>query len=303
MADRARGMLSVGERFHQLLGSIEPRATDIERVQNRLSRISQRLREDFDVPKLWTVGSHWKGTAVRRFSDFDLFVVLRRDEVLKWSPNGGSATILTRVRNSVRRSYPNTRLRIDQQAVLVPFEQGAHAIDVVPAVFESFDPGSRSPIYLIPDGDGGWLRAAPEMQKKYLDEADLRSGRKLKGLVKLLKWWGAARAATSSLTSLYIEQFIAAHGVRIGPTYQEAFAETLDAMARNGCPPLTDPLGISRRPFEAAKTARQRSALVGAAAASADRAGRALEREYLGRTQQAIWTWSLVFNHSLPGAP
>ncbi len=274
----------------------------MEKVQDRLSRISRRLREDFDVPKLWTIGSHWKGTAVRRFSDFDLFVVLRREEVLKWSPNGGSTTILTRVRNSVRRSYPNTRLRIDQQAVLVPFEQGAHAIDVVPAVFESFDPASRSPVYLIPDGGGGWLRTAPEMQKKYLDEADLRAGRKLKGLVRLLKWWGAARTATSSLTSLYIEQFIAAYGVRIGPTYQEALAETLDTMARTGCPPLKDPLGISQHPFAAVKTPRQRAALVATAAACSDRAQRALEREYLGRTQEAIWTWSLVFNHRFPKA-
>lgn len=293
-------MTTVGERFRELLAAVAPRAAEVQRARDRLVRMSRRINGDFDVRKLWIVGSHWKGTAVRRFSDFDLFVVMTRGEVAKWSSNLRSTTILARVRNSLFRSYPSVRLRVDRQAVVVAFERGAHAIDVVPAVFESFQVQARSPVYAIPDGNGSWLQTAPEIQKAYLDEADLRSGHKLKGLVRLLKWWGASRTTTSSLSSLYIEHFVAAHNIQIGPTYQEALAETLDTIARSKCPPLNDPLGLSARPFAAAKTPAQHRALVNTATTCADRARRALEREYRGHTREAIWTWSLVFNHMFP---
>jgi hypothetical protein len=182
----------------------------------------------------------------------------------------------------------------------VRFEQGAHAIDVVPAMFESFLAEKRTPSYLIPDGNGGWIRTSPEAQRAYLEQEHARSGKKLKALVRMLKWWGGSRASTTSFTSLYIEHFVAACRIPLDLTYQEALACVFAKMTESRCPPLSDPLGISDHPFVVARTRLQHGFIIAAAQMSADRAVRAVHAEARGRDDEAITLWMSTFNGSFP---
>lgn len=291
---------SPGERLKRLLAGIEPTEPEALAAERRLERITTRLETDFTVHRVSTVGSHWKGTAVRRYSDVDLFVAFARDEARKWSPALGSATLIGRVRRSVAVTYPRTSLRIDKQAVRVSFEQGSHAIDVVPAIFERFDSRHGAPIFSIPDGGGGWITTAPDLHKRLVDEAHQRSGRKLKALVKMLKWWGSSRFATSSFSSLYAEWFVISCGVPVAYTYQEALYAVFEAMTRTRLAPLGDPFGISSHAVRPARTSAQHSALLQAAQQSGLRAARALEAEVKGRHAEANNCWSLVFNRAFP---
>jgi hypothetical protein len=291
--------VTTSERFRRFLAAIEPTNAELEAAFRRAQRIQRRLEDDFVVRRPMAVGSHWKGTAVRRISDLDLFVVFAREEARKWSLDLSSATLVRRVRNSVAKSYPDTTIRVDQQAVVVRFEQGAHAIDVVPATFETFLTDKRTPLYLIPDGNGGWKRTSPEPQKAYLDREHSRSGNKLKALVRMLKWWGGARGSTSSITSLYLEHLVAACQISLGLTYQHALARIFAIMAESRCPPLRDPTGISD-PFNVTRTRLQHAAVITAAQISADRAARALHAETRGRDDLAIRLWTSVFNGSFP---
>ncbi len=125
----------VSERFQRLLARIEPTDRELEKATRRVGDIRTRLERNFVVKRFLTVGSHWKGTAVRRYSDVDVFVVMSRDEARKWSPELASTTLLNRIRKDLRKKYTQTAVRKDKQAAVVRFEQGAHAIDVVPAIF------------------------------------------------------------------------------------------------------------------------------------------------------------------------
>ncbi len=291
--------LSVPERFTRFLRQIAPTKVELQKAERRLTRIGNRLKGDFEVRRLHMMGSHWKGTAVRKYSDVDLFVVVSRDEARKWSPDLDSKTLLKRFRNSITRSFTQSTIRRDGQAMAVRFEQGAFAVDVVPAIFERFSTAAGVPLYLIPSGDGDWLRTAPDLQKRYFDAKDRESGGKLKYLVRMMKWWTMSRPGTAPLKSLYLEHFIIACNVPIGMTYPAALAECLDALATSGCSSLPDPMLISRD-FCPVSTAAQRSAIKRLAEQSANRAARAVEADRSGRTGDAVRAWALVFNKAWP---
>lgn len=293
-------VITTSERLRSFLAAIEPTEKELSVAQRRVDRLTARLSTDFTVRRVLAVGSHWKGTAVRGISDVDLFVVFSRDEARKWSPKLMSSTLIGRVRRSVAATYPNTALRIDKQALTVGFEQGAHSIDVVPAIFDRFTQSPSVPVYLIPDGDGDWLATAPELHKRFVDNAHQRSGRKLKSLVRMLKWWAGSRGGTRALSSLYIEWFITTCSIPVDYTYQMAMAQVFADMAKRGLPPLDDPYGISDQPVRAARTRPQQVALKQTVLKSAQRALRALEAEDRGNHRLAIAIWRLIFNNVFP---
>ncbi len=153
---------------------------------------------------------------------------------------------------------------------------------------------------MIPDGQGDWLITAPDIQRKYLEQEHARSGRKLKSLVKILKWWSQSRTATHPLTSLYIEHFLAWCQIPVSYTYQEALAFCFGMLAKHRCPRIEDPMGVSDEPFRAARTTTQIRAITRAAEQSFARANRAIGQEAKGNWRTALQAWSLVFNRRFP---
>jgi hypothetical protein len=291
-----------GERLARFLRAVLPTEREVEIAQGRAARIAARLQNDMVVKRAIAVGSHWKGTAVRRYSDYDLFVVFSREEARRWAPTMTSNTLIGRVRRSIIASYPSTSLRIDQQAVKVSFEHGAHAVDVVPAVFDRFSEEHSAPVYQIPDGQGRWLTTSPDLHKRLVDDAQQRSGRKLKSLVRMLKWWSASRLTTYPLSSLYLEWFAIYCAIPVAYTYQESLAFVFKTLADTRLPPLSDPFAVSQVPVRPVATAGQLRAVVASAAQSARRALEALDAEDRGRFEAANERWSLVFNRRFPSS-
>ena len=132
--------MNIGERFTRLLSRIEPREAELARADRRVAEIRKRLERKFEVRRFAQVGSHWKGTALWQHSDVDVLVVLSRDEARKWAGNSmSSQTLLRRIRGQLQGRYPLTSVHRDGQAIVLPFEQGQHAIDVVPAILETIE--------------------------------------------------------------------------------------------------------------------------------------------------------------------
>lgn len=292
--------LDVGERFQRLLSRIAPTQSEIDTAKQRAEQISTRLQKRFDIKRFSKVGSLWKGTAIRQHSDVDLFVVFARDEARKWSPDLNSGTLVRRVRNDLQSRYSATSVRRDGQAVVVRFQQGTHSIDVVPAIFDCFTQGSRAPVYLIPDGEGGWLQTSPELHRRYLEQRHETSGRKLKQLIRLMKWWSRSRFSTKALKSSYIEHFLAECPIHVGVSYQDLLADCLDRFVKHNCDPLHDPTGISRRCLHAGQTDNQEDSFLDAAEMGRRRAVAALEAEARGNMRLALNKWKLVFNGRFP---
>lgn len=292
--------IDTSERLRRFFSAIRPTESEMAKAKQRAGVIRSRLERDFDTVEIKAVGSHWKETAVRRYSDYDLFAVFSRDEARKWARQSvSSSTLVGRVRRALASTYWQTALRIDKQAVTLSFAQGSHKVDVVPAVFHQFGRTSKVPMYLIPDGEGGWIETAPHLHRQYIDGAHKRSGLKLRALVRALKWWSACRTSTS-ISSLYLEWFAIGARVPVGYSYQVALAYLFETMLREDAPDLEDPFGISRRPLSATRTRTQRRTLRGALDQTCTRTQRALDAEARGRHEAAIDAWSLVFNRKFP---
>lgn len=296
-ADAARDGISA--LFTELLASIQPTDADFGRAQSHANSIETALRESFSVNRLSVVGSHSRGTAVRASSDVDYFAVVARDDVRWGDAYTSSETVLKNVRIALQDKFKNTEIRRDLQAVVVRFADGEDPVDVVPAVFLGMSANSR-PLYRIPNGKGGWLETSPEGHNKYIHDADKRSGRKLRGTALLLKHWRNCRATAVPIQSFHLELQLAAAGVcRVGMTYAECIAATLERFHVTGCQPIADPLGISGE-VPACSTDAKRLAAVDAIRSGLGFATDALASERAGDLVAARRAWRRFFNRAFP---
>jgi len=293
----ARSSYTIGFRFQKLIAASAPSAMEISKAQTHAGMIRSRLAQRFQVQRVRPIGSHWKGTAIRSFSDVDLLAVMSREEAKKWARDEHSSTLLIRVRNDLQGRFPSTIVRRDGQACVVNFARGEYAVDIVPAIFGKV---SGTVSYYIPNGDGHWLETFPDAEKRYLQTSQARSGNKLVSLIRLVKWWSCSRAATSGLKSRYIENFVPRSGVMVGMSYPEALAHVFSTLHSYGCKPLDDSLGLSDEVTHITSTDQQRRTMMDAVEAGADRAARALDAENRGRWKEALHLWSMVFNGQFP---
>ncbi len=286
---------AIASRFSVLIGRIQPTESAVDRAGRRAALIERRLEKAFSVRRFLRVGSFWKRTAIRDYSDLDLFVVVSRDDV-RWG--GGyvaSTTLLGRVRDELQGRFPATSgIRRDGQAVSVAFNGGGPGVDVVPAFFDAPIAGGY-PAYLIPDGSGGWLRTSPDVQKRYFDDEDTRCGGKLRRTVQLVKWWAQARAHSIPLLSHHLEVVMASVGpARVVDSYSTIVDAAFDVLLRRRGAAFNDPLGLSGR-ILAVRTEPQREELVRATEHAAYHARAAVAAEDRGHLSEGIRQWRLVF--------
>lgn len=291
--------LRVAQRFVELIRRIQPRPLEVARARTRLQGIRTRLSASFPISRVVLTGSHTKGTAVRSFSDVDIFVVLRRDAVRWGSGYVSSATLLRQVRDDLQSRFPSTEIRRDEMSIVVEFSQGDHAVDVVPAIFRS-PTQSGYPLFSIPDGSGGWLDTSPDLHFKYLRDADARSGGKLKRVIQLVKWWRVCRTPNVPLLSFHIEMALALSRAAVGAApYSQVLALGFNVMNIRRGAALRDPCGVSGL-IPAAKTEAQRNSVDGSLNHAAWHSSEAFAAEDRGDWREAVRQWDIVFNGYFP---
>jgi len=289
----------VAVRFARMIKNVQPLQTEVSRAVGQISRIRARLLRDFEVSSVTRVGSHTKGTAIRRYSDVDVFVVLRRRAARRGDGYVGSGTLLGWVRDSLRARFPDTETRRDKQAVVVGFGKGRHSVDVVPAIFRGPAP-SGGPLFSIPDGHGSWLETSPGLHRTYFGRADSRSGSKLRSTVQLLKWWCRCRTPNVPIGSFFIEMSLAASGVCEGARpYSAILPGAMYTVASDSRGGIDDPVGVSGR-VPAADTPAKRERILKTLVASMEHAVKAREAEERGKWSEAVRQWKIVFNGDFP---
>ena len=280
--------------FAALLQRIEP--LDSELIQVRRHRITaqRRLISSFDVVKMPPIGSHSRGTAITRFSDFDVMAVLRRNEA-KWGGNMIlSNTLLDKIREDLQDRYVHTDVRGDQQAVVLDFAAGQESLDIVPALFLRME--KLRPVYGIPDGFGGWLESSPEAHNLYFSRADERAQGKLKRAARLVKWWKNSRARAIPMLSFHIDMLLAQSDICVGvKSYAEIMYEAFRLLNERECRGLRDPAGIAGT-IPAARTEAQWQELVGAVDYALRHARAALLAQGAKDFAEANRQWEIVFN-------
>jgi predicted nucleotidyltransferase len=278
-----------------LSGRIQLQAGEVERAKAHLQTIRGRLSKSFDVGRFIPIGSYARKTAIRRYSDVDYMVLLKRNEV-KW---GGdlvkSSTVLRRVRDDLDDRFVHTNVRLDQQAVVVAFGQGQHAMDVVPAIFHGFK--EKYPIYWIPDGNDGWLETSPQTHNSYFAKANEQGGGKLVKTVQLLKWWKFSRSQPIPIQCFYLDMLLASSAVCNGiKSYTQCVYDSLKLLADRECRGLRDPIGIAGVIY-AAKTNAQWEEVNASVISALTHARSAMVAEAAQDYQEANRQWSMVFNY------
>ena len=290
--------MNIAISFGKLVNRLQPSEYEKTQAQQHLYTIKNRLTSTFNIRRFLISGSFSRGTFIRGGSDVDLFAVISKKDVTWGGSLVSSETALNNIREELLKRYPTTPVERDAQAVVVPFSQGA-SIDVVPAVFDQMLNG-KLPLYLIPDGDGGWMPTCPELHANYIRQADIRSGGKLKRVAQLLKNWRECRTPRIALSSFHIEMILASEGICNGvKSYAVCFTETLQLLAQRECRALQDPLGVAGY-ISAFKTEAKRETAIASVRYSRDHAKDACWHDYSGNTDEAWRQWDIVFNYTFP---
>lgn len=289
--------MSISVHFATLIRRIEPTLRDKVIYQSHEKTVRKRLESAFRTNRVIRVGSYSRGTSIRHTSDVDLMLVLERDEVRRGSQFKSSTTVLNSVRAQLSDRYFQTDVRRDRQAVVVRFGNDQYPVDIVPAAYQRHGGNNIYPIFIIPDGAGGWLETSPLAHNKFIKDADEASGWKLKRTAKLIKFWRYCREPHIPLNSFHVELLLAHESICAGAkSYGLCFNNALAALANRECQPLEDPVGISGL-IEAANTEVMRAKVQAAVLSSAQRAYNAVMAERAGNAVEALRLWEIVFNH------
>lgn len=294
-----RSMLLIASRFYKLLKEIQPKPEEVARGKRNLFTIKSRLSKSFKIARIVWVGSHLKGTAIRSYSDIDIFVVVRREEALWGGDLVKSSTLLGWLKEDLKERYPLTDIRRDGQAIVISFGQGEHCVDLVPALYHS--PNKEGfPLYLIPDGSNDWLITSPDAQLKYIKgKNEYTEGRLIK-IVQLMKCWAYSRSPKVPMNSLYLETVLASFEMARGSSRLSLIlANAFTSIAGRAGRPILDPLAISE-PISISKTETQKDLVQKSLDYSVSHALGAIEAEIWGDSIEAIRQWNIVFNGIFP---
>jgi hypothetical protein len=156
------------------------------------------------------------------------------------------------------------------------------------------------PVYLIPDGAGGWMRTSPALYDAYIRETNREAGGKLIQVAQLMKFWRECREPRIPLSSFHIEMILASEEVCKGvKSYAECMLDILRNLARRECRAMQDPYDIAGN-IPAIKTLSQRERAQNSIANSRDHAQSARGAELGSDLEEARRQWDIVFNGSFP---
>jgi hypothetical protein len=290
----------VAMAFAQLMRQLDPTPLSIEKGKLHASTIKQRLASTMKVSIAHYIGSTTRNTAIRGASDVDYLTVIPREEV-QWGGRWiSSDALINKVRTELMGRFKMTEVRRDAQAVVVHFGGGSEPVDVVPAVFHSFKTTAKVPVYVIPDGTGGWLETAPAAHNNYINAAIERSGGKLRRVIQLIKHWRNARNPSIPLNSIHLEMLLASSSVCVGPkSYSSCLIEAFDLFHQRACRGFQDPIGLAGI-FPSANTDAKLIRLINAIEHGHDHALRAYDAEIHKNWHEALRQWGIVFNGQFP---
>lgn len=289
--------MGISERFDTLVSWAELSENDERVFESHRSSVTRRIRSTLDTVNVVAIGSYSRGTAAANVSDVDLLAVLRTPAVSRAGALNSSDTVLANVRARLEERYTNTDVGKDGQAVVVGFADGKYPVDVVPAVYARAGVNNY-PVYKIPDGEGDWMETSPGVHNKYIEEADRRSGYKLKQVAKLIKLWRTCRS--QPLNSFHLELLLAHSNVCTGARgYAECVADALTLFCERDARALHDPMEISGN-VRATNTEAQRLKLVASLRESAEHAQKALSNGRYGMLSEGYRQWDIVFNGYFP---
>lgn len=245
---------TVDEGFRDFLTQLTPTTGESEAAKTHRASIKSCLESNFGMTSFFRTGSFGNGTSISGYSDVDYFAVIPRENL-----KNNSSTTLTQVRNALATRFPNTGVRVDCPAVLVPFGRDAkESTEVVPADYIGTQ--SQHRLYEISDCQECWMQASPGVHNEYVREIDEKLGGKLKPLIRFIKAWKYYRNVPVS--SFYLELRVAKQLQNDSSiVYSIDIASVLSHLENIELAAIRDPAGVSGNIHACSSEAKLQDAL------------------------------------------
>jgi hypothetical protein len=181
--------LGVGEWFADFCSNLQ--VTNSEVISLRYRAITCRLNTDFwdsssETTHSLYVGSYGRNTAIDGTSDVDMVFQLPYevyDRYNQYLGNGQSA-LLQAVRESIKRTYPITKIGADGQVICVPFTDGI-TFEVLPAFLNKDD----SYTFADANGGGSWRTTNPRAEIAAIRDRNAACNYNLVPLCRMMRAW------------------------------------------------------------------------------------------------------------------
>lgn len=284
---------TIDEGFRTFLGRLTPSDSYSEAAKNHRASIEARLKQDFDLLRFFRTGSYGNGTSIQGYSDVDYFASIPRKKL-----NSNSDYTLRLVRDALDNRFPNTGVKVDTPAVLVPFGKDAsESTEVVPADYIETNKDGHF-IYEIADRAGGWMKTSPDAHNAYVAKINDKLGGKVKPLIRFLKAWKCYKNVP--ILSFYLELRVAkyAEGEK-SIVYSIDVKNILKLLWDNQLAAMQDPAGISGYIYPCSTEAKKTDALSKLSTALV-RAQKAREAESSEKIKDAFDWWDLLYDNKFP---
>jgi hypothetical protein len=284
---------SIDEGFRDFLSNLTPSDSESSAAKSHRASIEACLKANFDLKRFFRVGSFGNGTSISGYSDVDYFASIPRTKLQQ-----NSSTTLTKVRDALANRFPNTGVRVNCPAVVVPFGTVAkESTEVVAADYVRETTGNHS-VYEIPNCSDGWMESSPEAHNAYVRRIDAKLSSKVKPLIRFIKAWKFYQNVPVS--SFYLELQVARYADgESSILYSTDVKRLLCWLDSNGLPKMQDPMGISGY-ISPCKTSAQLDDAKSKLATAATRATKAIDAESAGKISDAFDWWRLLYNNQFP---
>ena len=193
------------ELLHRRIKLTKKQREDVTKKVNGVSRslYAEFYDGEYNSTKKLIVGSHGKKTETRYpVGDIDLIFKISKDDLERYQNHDGNgpSALLTRVKEKLKDTYPNSEIHNWVKVVVVSFGDGQHDVEVIPC-YENED-GT----FTVPDTvDGGtWPIVDYRKEMEMIAESQQATG-KTRKLIKMIKRWN--REANKPMKSYQIEFF------------------------------------------------------------------------------------------------
>jgi hypothetical protein len=236
-ADKERLDSDVNKLLREVLASCE---RDPEKVNDRLEKIVDILKDEAEIEKFLFGGSVAKHTYVDGLSDVDALVILNREDLAGKSP----AEVLNVFYKSLqdRLTYDLVKsVEKGTMAVTVAYRDGME-IQLLPAIRT----GTR--VTIPSAGAKDWKETDPKAFQQSLTKANEKLNCSLIPTIKLVKSINVGLPEQKRLTGYHIESLAleAAKGYRGAKTVKALLAHILGIASKRVLSPIQDVTGQSR---------------------------------------------------------
>ena len=284
-------MMSVAQALQHFISGLELTTGQQRKAAEQKEVVRGYLARGLSLERHFLSGSYARNTAIRPLHDIDMIIVLdpRYHGELR---NDRPTRCLKEVRRVLDLSYPNKSLPdLQNRSVNIEFSETGIGYDVVPA----FAHGSA---FYIPDREtDGWILSNPEKHKSFSTRANEAAGKKLKPLIKALKYWNTEQGKL--VRSFHLEVMCCHEMNSPADSYLDGLYQLFNGASNrvwNSCP---EPAGLGA-PLDSDVSQGKRQQASERMRAAAARIEKAIAYAHDGYTQYAHHQLRQVFGDRYP---